>query len=214
MVETKRAETKLHERHALFRSTDAWMHVSGSADVRIEGVFMNWECGRGDGQERKDGAMLEFVMELLMLPGASSPRRTKSSSRRFSFLKLMLLCSVTGGTLAAVVLIAGCEGGSAMRQYTVTAGGSAERGKVVIAHYKCGKCHTIPGIRNAHGVFGPPLEEVGVRTFIGGDFANTPENLIHWVQSPQSMKPKTAMPDLGLTDQQARDAAAYLENLR
>lgn len=32
--------------------------------------------------------------------------------------------------------------------------------------------------------------------------------------SPRSMKPKTAMPDLGLSGQQAKDVAAYLETLR
>jgi cytochrome c1 len=55
---------------------------------------------------------------------------------------------------------------------------------------------------------------MGSRTMIAGDFPNMPENLAHWVQAPTSMKPKTAMPDLGLTDQQARDVAAYLETLR
>jgi cytochrome c1 len=58
------------------------------------------------------------------------------------------------------------------------------------------------------------LIAMGSRTMIAGDFPNMPENLAHWVQAPTSMKPKTAMPDLGLTDQQARDVAAYLETLR
>lgn len=158
--------------------------------------------------------MLGLRMEPLMLPGPSFPRGTKSSSGRFPSFTSVCLCGVAGAMLVAVSLIAGCEGGNAKRPYTVTAGGSPERGKAVIVHYECGKCHTIPGIHNAHGVFGPPLNEVGLRTIIGGNFANTPENLVHWVQSPKSMKPKTAMPDLGLTDQQARDVAAYLENLR
>ena len=45
-------------------------------------------------------------------------------------------------------------------------------------------------------------------------FANTPDNLVHWVMAPQSMKPRTAMPELGLTESQARDVAAYLYTLR
>jgi cytochrome c1 len=32
--------------------------------------------------------------------------------------------------------------------------------------------------------------------------------------SPQTMKPRTAMPELGLSEQQARDVAAYLYTLR
>jgi cytochrome c1 len=37
---------------------------------------------------------------------------------------------------------------------------------------------------------------------------------VHWIESPTSMKPKTAMPDLGLTQTQATDVAAYLQTLR
>jgi cytochrome c1 len=52
------------------------------------------------------------------------------------------------------------------------------------------------------------------RTFIAGEVPNTPENLVHWIKSPQSIEPGTAMPTLGLSDQQARDVAAYLYTLR
>lgn len=123
--------------------------------------------------------------------------------------------------IAAVVLIAGlaaglsgCLGGKAHPGYRVATGGSPQRGEQVIVHYECGKCHTIPGIHDAHGVFGPPLNFMGSRTIVAGNFPNVPDNLVHWIQSPTSMKPKTAMPDLGLSEQQARDAAAYLETLR
>jgi cytochrome c len=115
--------------------------------------------------------------------------------------------------LPMAILLSGCLGGEAHPGYPVATGGSADRGRQVMVHYQCGKCHTIPGIRDAHGVFGPPLIAMGSRTVIAGNFPNVPENLVHWVQAPTSMKPKTAMPDLGLTDQQARDVAAYLETL-
>lgn len=116
--------------------------------------------------------------------------------------------------LPLAILLSGCLGGKAHPGYPAATGGSADRGQQVIVHYQCGQCHIIPGIRHAHGVFGPPLIAMGSRTMIAGDFPNMPENLAHWVQAPTSMKPKTAMPDLGLTDQQARDVAAYLETLR
>jgi len=63
-------------------------------------------------------------------------------------------------------------------------------------------------------VFGPPLTSFGDRTYIAGNFPNVPKNLVHWIMAPQMMKPKTAMPDLGLSEQQARDVAAYLYTLR
>lgn len=118
------------------------------------------------------------------------------------------------GLILVAELLSGCTGGKALRSYHVATGGNVARGEQVIVQYKCGSCHTIPGIHNANGVFGPPLNELSHRSIIAGDFPNEPEILVHWVQSPTSMKPATAMPDLGLSEQQARDAAAYLETLR
>jgi cytochrome c len=111
-------------------------------------------------------------------------------------------------------LIFGCKGGQTTLPYTVTTGGSADQGKATIVAYRCGECHTIPGVPDAKGVFGPPLMSLSRRTYIGGNFPNTPENLVHWVMSPKSMKPRTAMPNLGLSEPQARQVAAYLYTLR
>lgn len=72
----------------------------------------------------------------------------------------------------------------------------------------------IPGVRHANGAFGPPLMAMSRRTYIAGEFPNIPANLVRWIQSPTSMKPRTAMPDLGLTHQQATDVASYLDTLR
>jgi len=52
------------------------------------------------------------------------------------------------------------------------------------------------------------------RSIIAGNFPNAPNYLVQWIRTPDKMKPKTAMPDLGLTEQQARDAAAYLYTLQ
>lgn len=114
----------------------------------------------------------------------------------------------------AVLTISGCTGGQTVKGYRARTGGNAQRGKQIIAEYRCGACHTIPGIRNANGVFGPPLNFFSRRSYIGGNVANTPANLIKWIKSPPSLKPKTAMPALGLSEQQARDAAAYLDTLK
>jgi cytochrome c len=114
-------------------------------------------------------------------------------------------------TCVAAALISGCK---AVPTVTASTTGSVERGRVTIETYGCGKCHTIPGIRGANGVVGPPLESVARRTYIGGNFPNTPATLTHWVMAPQTMKRKTAMPSLGLSEPQARDVAAYLETLQ
>jgi cytochrome c1 len=49
---------------------------------------------------------------------------------------------------------------------------------------------------------------------LAGRLPNTPANLIRWVQHPHAVDPHTAMPELGMTDADARDVAAYLETLR
>ena len=114
----------------------------------------------------------------------------------------------------ATVALWGCSGGKAAKPYSIALGGSPHSGRQVIAEYKCGSCHTIPGIPHAHGVFGPPLNFIARRSILAGNFPNTPANLERWVMAPKSMKPGTAMPDLGLDQQQARDVAAYLETLQ
>jgi cytochrome c len=38
--------------------------------------------------------------------------------------------------------------------------------------------------------------------------------MIRWVQTPQAIDPKGGMPDMGVSDRQARDIAAYLYTLR
>jgi cytochrome c len=119
-----------------------------------------------------------------------------------------------GIAFAAAIAAAGCTGGRVLPSYAVAPRIEAVQGKQVIEQFQCGTCHTIPGIRGANGVFGPPLMEFGKRTYIAGDFPNAPATLTQWIMEPQAMKPKTAMPTLGLSEDQARDASAYLESLR
>jgi cytochrome c1 len=49
---------------------------------------------------------------------------------------------------------------------------------------------------------------------IAGELPNTPANLTHWIQHPREVEPKTAMPELGVTEDEAYDIAAYLYTLR
>ncbi|HEY7853384.1 MAG TPA: c-type cytochrome [Caulobacteraceae bacterium] len=95
-----------------------------------------------------------------------------------------------------------------------TAIGDADRGHFVIGQAQCGSCHIIPGVIFADGLAGPPLRGLASRTMIAGVMANTPDNLVAWLRAPQAAVPGNAMPDMGLSEQQARDAAAYLETLR
>jgi cytochrome c len=93
-------------------------------------------------------------------------------------------------------------------------GGDVKVGEHLIYSYGCGTCHAIPGIAEANGRIGPTLRGFGSRYYIAGLLLNTPQNLFRWVSKPQEIDPATAMPNLGVTEQQARDIAAYLYTLQ
>jgi cytochrome c2 len=112
-------------------------------------------------------------------------------------------------TLAAALCASGCTAAEA----APVSGGNPERGRKQIVQSGCGACHVIPGIRTARGQVGPPLRGFAHRTFIAGELPNRPANLVRWIQDPRAIEPKTAMPQLGLDEDQARDVAAYLYTL-
>jgi cytochrome c2 len=91
--------------------------------------------------------------------------------------------------------------------------GDVRHGAELIKHAGCGSCHTIPGIRGAHGRIGPPLSGFSRRAYIGGELPNTPDNLQRWIVDPPAVEPGTAMPNLGLTAANAQDITAYLYTL-
>jgi cytochrome c2 len=102
----------------------------------------------------------------------------------------------------------GCDRGS--RNLARLSGGDPHRGAAAIRTYGCGTCHVVPGVRGATGTVGPPLAGIAQRAYIGGVLTNTPENLVRWLQDPPSVDPKTAMPNVGVTYQDAVDIAGYL----
>jgi cytochrome c2 len=92
--------------------------------------------------------------------------------------------------------------------------GDARRGALLIAQYQCGACHVVPGIAAARGAEGPPLTAYGLRSYIAGRVPNRPALLARWIAQPSSLVPSTTMPDLGVPEQDARDMAAWLSELR
>ena len=126
--------------------------------------------------------------------------------------RLMLAVVVVGTAIA----VAACSGASDTGEAgsRVVRGASPETGKAQIVRYGCGACHEIPGIKQANGLVGPPLAKFGKRGTIAGFWSNTPTNLIDWIDDPQHMLPGVDMPDLGVTRNEARNIAAYLESLQ
>lgn len=113
-----------------------------------------------------------------------------------------------------LLLIAGCRGGRYTPPAEIVPGGNPQTGAQLIEDFRCGVCHTIPGIKGADGLVGPPLILFARRSYVGGELPNTPPNLVRWIQDPPAVEPGTAMPVLGVSEQQARDIAAYLYTLR
>ncbi len=96
------------------------------------------------------------------------------------------------------------------------AGAAPAEGAALIQQKGCGTCHTIPAIPGANGVIGPNLAGVASRPRIaGGVVPNTsPDDLKRWILNPPAVKPGTAMPNLGLSDDEATKIVAYLETLK
>jgi mono/diheme cytochrome c family protein len=94
-----------------------------------------------------------------------------------------------------------------------TTAGDPKAGKRALYQYLCATCHQIPGIVGASKHVGPPLEGMADRKYIAGVLPNTQENMVRWLRNPQRIDPLSAMPDLGVTEKDARDMAAYLSTL-
>jgi mono/diheme cytochrome c family protein len=95
-----------------------------------------------------------------------------------------------------------------------TAAADIERGRRALHQYACSACHVIPGVTGSSPHVGPSLAGMGRRQLIAGTLANTPDNLALWLMRTQQVKPGTAMPQLDLAPEDARDIAAYLATLR
>ena len=124
----------------------------------------------------------------------------------------MWLC-VPALALAAALACSGRRENIYEQARTLT-GGDPGRGMSAIGRYGCGGCHTIPGVAGASATVGPPLTNIASRTVLGGHLSNTPHNMELWIKKPQQIDPKNVMPDMGVTDQDARDITAYLYTLR
>ncbi|SRR5690606_18047430 len=92
-------------------------------------------------------------------------------------------------------------------------GGDPVRGRMAVRAYGCDACHTIPTVASANATAGPPLDRWAERRYIAGAVPNEPDNLIQWIRDPKSIEPGTLMPNLNVTEQDARDISAFLYTL-
>lgn len=86
---------------------------------------------------------------------------------------------------------------------------NVDAGKKLVATYGCASCHVIRGVSGASHI-GPPLTDWARRKYIVGQLPNNHRNLIRWIRTPQEIEPGTAMPDLGVTQDEAEAMSTYL----
>ena len=115
----------------------------------------------------------------------------------------------TGWVLALAGMLAACGQPSAPPGVA----GDPARGRLALTQYACHACHQIPGITGSEVYVGPTLEGFATRRIIARNLPSTPENLARWIRKPQEIDPHTAMPALGVSEQDARDMVAYLLTL-
>ena len=132
-----------------------------------------------------------MAREIVKIPGAFRPR--------------LLLFTL-------VLALSGC--GPAEKDRTAFDQGDSERGLALIERHGCGACHLIPGIPDAIGLVGPPLDGIANRAYLGGVLPNTLATMARWVAEPQQLSPRSAMPHVGLSEDEAKDVTAYLYTLK
>lgn len=194
------AETPWYTSH---RGTVAAWGLTPLEDQRLAGVIM-WAP-----------ASLVYVGAGLALFVAWLREAERRVTRRervpAAGVRTAVRCVVSAVVLAGLLAVGGCSSPAPVREVL---GGDPDRGRKALRAYGCGKCHVIPGVRGATGLVAPPLTHFGHRAYIAGVLSNEPEHLVVWIQDPKGVHGRTAMPDLGVDEPDARDIAAYLYTLR
>ncbi|HUP18048.1 MAG TPA: c-type cytochrome, partial [Acidimicrobiia bacterium] len=99
---------------------------------------------------------------------------------------------------------------------TPAEGTPAAAGLGVFLNRGCTQCHNIDAINEIEqGAFnGPDLTHFMDRGVIAGAYKEySVDNLKIWLANPPTEKPGSFMPNLGLTQQEIDDLAAFLETL-
>lgn len=134
-------------------------------------------------------------------------QHTPRQSNRSKLVILSLTLAISALTLV------GCTSLLRVEPPIRVPGGDPELGKAALMSYACVTCHVVPGVQGVQSYVGPPLDAWAQRRFIAGTLTNEPDNLIRWIMDPQSVEPGTAMPNVGVDRDTARDIAAYLYTL-
>jgi cytochrome c oxidase assembly factor CtaG/cytochrome c2 len=138
----------------------------------------------------------------------SADHRVQERTRNAATITLLLCACCLWATSSA------CRRHEVLNNASILTGGNPQTGQQKLEYYGCPACHTIPGVRGADGLVGPPLTRVASRVYIAGVLPNTPENMVRWLEDPPAVDKLTAMPNMRIPVSDARDIAAYLYTLQ
>jgi cytochrome c2 len=118
----------------------------------------------------------------------------------------------------AVYLTASTPTPSAEDNALALGGGDAERGKELAGSRGCLTCHEFTGAARPDGAATIPAlsqQQLGAQIVRAPDLRFVrdrfrPEVLVKWIVDPSSVKKGALMPTLGVSEQEAKDLAAYL----
>ena len=89
----------------------------------------------------------------------------------------------------------------------------AKAGYAFVTSRNCSACHAIAGTP-AGGTVGPDLTHLASRRTLAAAMPMGEGNLYGWIADPQSIKPGSKMPTIGLEPDQLHAVVAYLETLK
>jgi len=184
--------------YPLYAERGAGLHVNPLADQQLAGLIMWIPFGV---------VFLVIALALFAAWMGESERRVQAVRRTriapgAALLPLLLLLALPSCRRAAE------------KDARRWAGGNVDRGAAAIQRRGCGSCHQIPGVPGANARVGPDLSHFAAQAYVAGRYPNEPGNLVAWIRNPQHLQAGTAMPELGLSEAEARDMATYLYTLR
>jgi cytochrome c len=127
-------------------------------------------------------------------------------------LRAIRIAGIAVIVIASILALQGCDHEGRQTASRMT-GGNPSAGKQKIECFGCAACHEIPGVDIARGRVGPSLEHIRSRSYLAGKLPNSPQSMVAWIQKPQDYLPHTAMPNMGISEADARDITAYLYSL-
>jgi cytochrome c551/c552 len=117
---------------------------------------------------------------------------------------LSLVCAL------CAALLSGCQKLSAV---VPGANANAARAIELASRHGCVSCHDIPGAA-VTGRVGPTLRGLNGRAYLAGGLPNTPEQIVAFIRFPERARPGTLMPNLRVSESDARELATFLYTLR